>query len=47
MPARVRENFELFDVALEHDDIAAIDALDRGEAGRRGANPDTFAYIPD
>src|SRR3954453_22105559 len=46
-PARVRENFELFDFALEPDDIAAIDALDRGEAGRRGANPDTFAYIPD
>lgn len=45
--ARIRENFELFDFALAPDDVAAIDALDRGEAGRRGANPDTFAYIPD
>ena len=24
----------------------AIDALDRGEAGRNGPNPDVFAYIP-
>jgi 2,5-diketo-D-gluconate reductase A len=46
-PARIRENFELFDFALAPDEMAAIDALDRGEAGRRGANPDTFAYIPD
>ena len=46
-PARIKENFELFDFALEADDVAAIDALDRGEAGRRGGNPDTFAYIPD
>ena len=46
-PARISENFEVFDFALEPDDVAAIDALDRGEAGRRGANPDTFAYVPD
>jgi 2,5-diketo-D-gluconate reductase A len=45
-PARIHENFELFDFELEADDVAAIDALDRGEAGRRGAHPDTFAYIP-
>ena len=28
------------------DDVMKIDALDRGEAGRTGPNPDTFAYVP-
>jgi 2,5-diketo-D-gluconate reductase A len=46
-PARIRENFELFDFELDPADVIAIDALDRGEAGRRGAHPDSFAYIPD
>ncbi len=45
-PARIKENFELFDFELSADDVAAIDALDRGEAGRNGPNPDEFAYIP-
>jgi 2,5-diketo-D-gluconate reductase A len=42
-PARMRENFEIFDFELEPDDVEQIDGLDRGEAGRRGPNPDTFA----
>ena len=46
-PARIRENIELFDFELAPDDITAIDRLDRGAAGRRGADPDTFAWIPD
>jgi 2,5-diketo-D-gluconate reductase A len=45
-PARIKENFELFDFQPEADDIAKITALDKGEAGRTGPNPDTFAYIP-
>jgi 2,5-diketo-D-gluconate reductase A len=45
-PARIRENFALFDFQLEPDDVTKIDALDRGEAGRNGPNPDTFAYVP-
>jgi 2,5-diketo-D-gluconate reductase A len=45
-PARIEENFELFDFELELEDIASIAALDKGEAGRTGPNPDTFAYIP-
>jgi 2,5-diketo-D-gluconate reductase A len=45
-PARIKENFELFDFQLEADAIAEIDALDKGEAGRTGPNPDTFAHIP-
>jgi len=45
-PARIKENFELFDFELEPQDIAAISALDRGEAGRTGPNPDVFSYVP-
>jgi 2,5-diketo-D-gluconate reductase A len=45
-PSRMKENFELFDFELESDDIDAITALDRGEDGRTGPNPDTFAYVP-
>jgi 2,5-diketo-D-gluconate reductase A len=43
--ARIRENFELFDFGLEPGDLEAIGALDRGEAGRTGPNPDTMARI--
>jgi 2,5-diketo-D-gluconate reductase A len=43
---RMRENFALFDFELTSDDLAAITALDRGEAGRRGPNPSTFDWIP-
>jgi 2,5-diketo-D-gluconate reductase A len=45
-PERIKENFELFDFELEPGDLEQIDALDRGEAGRDGPNPDEFAYIP-
>jgi 2,5-diketo-D-gluconate reductase A len=45
-PTRIKENFELFDFQLEADDIARITALDRGEPGRTGPHPDTFAHIP-
>ncbi|RLV47845.1 aldo/keto reductase [Nocardioides mangrovicus] len=44
---RMRENFALFDIELSPDDVEAISALDKGEEGRTGPNPDTFAYIPD
>jgi 2,5-diketo-D-gluconate reductase A len=45
-PARIEENFALFDFRLEAGDVERIDALDDGEAGRIGANPDVFAYVP-
>jgi 2,5-diketo-D-gluconate reductase A len=45
-PSRMKENFELFDFELEQSDMDEISALDRGEDGRTGPNPDTFAYIP-
>ena len=44
---RMRENFEIFDFSLTADEVAAISALDRGEDGRRGPNPDAFDWIPD
>jgi 2,5-diketo-D-gluconate reductase A len=46
-PARMRENFQLFDFELAADDIAAIDGLDRGEKGRTGPDPDVFDVLPD
>jgi 2,5-diketo-D-gluconate reductase A len=46
-PARIAENFELFDFELDDGDVEQIDALDRGEDGRTGPHPDTMAYVPD
>jgi 2,5-diketo-D-gluconate reductase A len=43
-PARMRENFEIFDFQLSDDEVRQIDALDRGE--RVGPDPDTFAMVP-
>jgi 2,5-diketo-D-gluconate reductase A len=45
-PSRIKENFELFDFELEPDAVQVIDALDKGDAGRDGPNPDVFAYVP-
>jgi 2,5-diketo-D-gluconate reductase A len=46
-PERMAENFALFDFELDDDAVQAITALDKGEDGRTGPNPDTFDYIPD
>ncbi len=43
---RMAENFAIFDFELGDDDVAAISALDRGEAGRTGPHPDTMDWIP-
>jgi 2,5-diketo-D-gluconate reductase A len=45
-PERIEENFRLFDFELTPEQAEEIDALDRGEAGRRGPHPDRFAYVP-
>ena len=45
-PARIKENFELFDFDLTDADMTTITALDKGEEGRTGPNPDVFDYIP-
>jgi 2,5-diketo-D-gluconate reductase A len=46
-PKRIEENFALFDFELSEHDVDALTALDKGEDGRTGPNPDTFDYIPD
>jgi 2,5-diketo-D-gluconate reductase A len=43
---RVRENFEIFDFELDGGSMASISALDRGEKGRTGGNPDTMNHVP-
>jgi 2,5-diketo-D-gluconate reductase A len=45
-PKRIEENFRIFDFALDDAAMDRINALDRGEAGRQGPNPDTFDYLP-
>lgn len=46
-PARMRENFALFDFELDRTSMEVLSGLDRGEPGRTGPNPDAFDYIPD
>ncbi len=43
---RMKENFEIFDFTLTPDEVAAISALDQGESGRTGPNPDKMDWIP-
>jgi 2,5-diketo-D-gluconate reductase A len=45
-PARIEENFAVFDFELDPDDAGRIDALDRGEAGRNGPHPNKFDMVP-
>ena len=45
-PERMRENVDIFDFELSDDEMRAVTALDRGEAGRTGPHPDTFDYVP-
>ncbi|MGH3638097.1 MAG: aldo/keto reductase [Mycobacterium sp.] len=45
-PKRIEENYALFDFELAAHDVEALTALDKGEEGRTGPNPDTFDYIP-
>ena len=39
------ENLDVFDFELTDEQIAAIDALDRGADGRVGPNPDTYEGV--
>lgn len=45
-PQRMRSNFELFDFTLDDAAMTAVDALDKGPAGRIGPDPDTFDLVP-
>jgi 2,5-diketo-D-gluconate reductase A len=40
---RMQENLDIFDFELSDEEMASLDGLDRGERGRTGPNPDTFA----
>ena len=42
---RMEENFGLFDFELSSEQVAAVDALDRGDGGRVGPHPDTFDWV--
>jgi 2,5-diketo-D-gluconate reductase A len=39
------DNVDVFGFTLAAEEVAALDALDKGEGGRRGPHPDTFAAI--
>ena len=43
---RLEQNFDVLDFSLTADEVAALAALDKGEAGRQGPNPDSFDWIP-
>ncbi|WP_328424014.1 aldo/keto reductase [Micromonospora sp. NBC_00389] len=45
-PKRIEENIRIFDFELDGAAMERITTLDKGEAGRQGAHPDTFAYLP-
>jgi 2,5-diketo-D-gluconate reductase A len=44
-PARMKENFEIFDFEINDEEIEALTALDKGAAGRQGPDPDVFDWI--
>jgi 2,5-diketo-D-gluconate reductase A len=41
-PERMAQNINIFDFDLDTTQMDAIDALDKGEAGRVGPSPDTY-----
>jgi 2,5-diketo-D-gluconate reductase A len=43
---RMDENLAIVDFELTGEEMATIDGLDQGDAGRIGPDPDTFAWIP-
>lgn len=45
-PARMQQNLDLFTFELDVADMAAISALQQGDAGRIGPHPDTFDWVP-
>jgi 2,5-diketo-D-gluconate reductase A len=45
-PQRIKENLALFDFELDDADMQALTALNKGEDGRTGPNPDVFDYVP-
>lgn len=46
-PARIQQNFAIFDFELSDEQMTAVSSLDQGEQGRRGPNPDEMNVVPD
>ncbi|MDQ2839307.1 MAG: aldo/keto reductase [Actinomycetota bacterium] len=44
-PARIKENFEIFDFELTDGELGMISALNKNE--RTGPDPDVFDYVPE
>jgi len=44
-PERIEENFRIFDFELDDDAMQGLGTLDRGDDGRTGPHPDTFAPV--
>jgi 2,5-diketo-D-gluconate reductase A len=44
-PERMAENLDIFDFQLDPDEMAVLDGLDRGAAGRGGPDPDVFDWV--
>jgi 2,5-diketo-D-gluconate reductase A len=44
-PERMHENIDILTFELTPEQMASIDALDRGESGRVGPNPDTYEGV--
>ncbi|WP_027342312.1 aldo/keto reductase [Hamadaea tsunoensis] len=44
-PARIAENFDVFDFTLSDDEVAEITAMDRGAGGRIGNDPATMNWM--
>lgn len=42
---RLQENFDVFDFELNADEMRQMEGLDKGEAGRTGANPATASFL--
>ena len=45
-PERMRENADIFDFSLTPEQVDRISGLDRGQDGRTGPDPNTFARVP-
>jgi 2,5-diketo-D-gluconate reductase A len=41
---RMAENFDVVDFALTPDEVAVVSSVNRGEAGRKGSDPDTATF---
>jgi 2,5-diketo-D-gluconate reductase A len=43
---RMQTNLDVLSFELAHEEMDPIDALDNGEAGRIGPDPDAYDWVP-